>query len=256
MRSIIGLSVMATILVAVCVFIYYLIYARSVNRRIQSGQMTGRRMIDIPKILIIAVIVVLILYSVIITQGMKQSQRVMEENYQNRNNIVEIDPEKFIYLSYMGTMGSDDASYARAYSKEVNEGYAKSEFQDGDFTFTVFTRLSEHDDFHPDFICFAEYVGAIDASWSVYENIEFLDLSGEAHPNSIGYGGGEVKKEYLFVGNLNADCAGRINIAFLDAGAEQAYMEADQKAYEADNGEFPSPMDYASTRASVEIVVE
>lgn len=38
--------------------------------------------------------------------------------------------------------------------------------------------------------------------------------------------------------------------------AEDAYMIADQKAYEADKGEFPSVMDFANVSASVEIVVD
>ena len=65
------------------------------------------------------------------------------------------------------------------FSKEENEGYTKTVQTEGNFVFTIFTRNSSHDDFHPDFLCYVDYVGQNIEKYSVYQNCEYIDFTND-----------------------------------------------------------------------------
>lgn len=256
MFSIIGMIFLCTIIVLVAVVVYYIIYANRINKKIQSGDISIKKMIDIPKVIMISIIVLLLMYSIILSIDIEQCQRAHNSQLNNRNNYVEIDLTDYKFCSYSGTLETNDASFAKIYSKEENEGYKKTIHKDGDFVFTVFTRISSHDDFHPDYLCYVDYVGAIDEAYSQYENCEYLDTaSGKSH-GGMGAGGSTPKRSTLFIGNLNDDESMKITIGLLDEIAEQEYFNAENKAYQEDKGEFPKFSEYANVSGSIVITVE
>lgn len=251
MRVILVSILCIVLLVGLCVFIYYLIYARAINQKIQSGEKTGRRMIDIPKVLLIAVIVALVLYS-----GVLQYSIQTQANAVSRNLFAVIDvtdPEKYEYAAYFGNVVLDDASFAQVYSIEANPGYEKQVAVDGDFQFTIFTGTTPADSFHPDFLCYVEYIGE-------EENLVFCDMAGfqaiddEGGAYAAGSSGWEASVR-LYIGNLDDNCQFTIHMYALDEAAETAFWEANQQAMEEDKGDFPSEQDYATSTGSAVITV-
>lgn len=256
MFSIVRMILLFTVIVVVEVVVYYIIYANRINKKIQSGDANIRKMIDIPKVVMASIIALLLMYSIIVSIDIKHRQRTENSQLRNPNNYIEIDLTNFTYSSYTGTLETDDASFAKIYSKEENPGYKKTVQKDGDFVFTVFTRISDHDEFHPDYLCYIDYVGDAAEGYSLYENCEYLDTaSGESYWGN-GSGGADIKKSTLFIGNLNDDESMRITIGLLDETAEQEYFAAQNKAYEEDEGNFPKFWDYANVSGSIMITIE
>ncbi|MBQ0037907.1 MAG: hypothetical protein KBS74_04460 [Clostridiales bacterium] len=241
------------IIVALVVFVYYLLYSRRINAKIASEEIEGRRMIDIPSLIRTVVIVALIIYALIITITVISSEK--QESVENRDGFSVIDLSDYTYSAYDGTLVDTDASYVKNYSRESNEGYQKNIVQDGDFTFTAFTRTGEHDVYHPDFFCFVDYTGEDGANLSLYEYYEFIDTITAERYGGIGSGGG-IEESFLIIGNINETESFKITLSLLDGKGEESYSEADRKAYEEDKGNFPSAADYALSTGSVVITVQ
>ena len=241
------------IIVALVVFVYYLLYSRRINAKIASEEIEGRRMIDIPSLIRMVVMIALVIYALIITiaviSGGKQT--IIE----NRDNFSVIDLSNYTYIGYNGSLVDTDASYAKNYSRESNEGYHKQIVTDGDFTFTAFTRAGGHDDYHPDFFCFVDYSGDNEADFSMYEYYEFVDTDTLESIGGNGSGGG-IEESFLIIGNINETESFKITLSLLDGKGEESYSEADRKAYEEDKGNFPSAADYALSTGSVVITVQ
>lgn len=253
MFSIIKIITLIAALSFVAVSVYYIIYSRHINSKIASGVITGKRMIDISKVIIIVILVDLLIYSMIVTHTLKQSQNQMAE--ENRNTFSVISLSDYTYSGYNGMLLDKDASYAKNYSRENNDGYQRTIFQDGDFAFTVFTRAGQHDAFHPDFFCFVDYTGETSEEISLYEFYEYLEIDSMESFGGIGSGGGLPAESFLIIGNVNDTDSFKINLSLLDNKGENAYFEADQKAYEEDKGNFPDASDYAVSTGSVVITV-
>lgn len=254
MFSIVRSIMLITVVVIIAVFVYYLIYARSINRKICNGQITNRKMVDIPKVIMIASIILLLLYSVALSVGLEQSYK--NAAIVNRDDFSVIDLSDYSYCSYSGTKESNDASFAKIYSKESNEGYKKSVQRDGDFEFAVFIRTGDHDSFHPDFLCYVDYVGEAGAEFSIYGKSSYIEKESDKELFGKSSGGGSLSAGRLYIGNINDDENFMIRIGLLDKEAEQKYREAESRAYEEDNGEFPDIMDYARGGGSVTITID
>lgn len=241
------------IIVVLVVFVYYLFYSRRINAKIASGEIEGRRMIDIPSLIRTVIIVALIIYALIITITVISNEK--QETMENRNYFSVVDLSDHTYSAYDGSLVGTDASYVKNYSRESNEGYQKSTSQDGEFTFTAFTRTGEHDAFHPDFFCFVDYTGEDGANLSLYEYYEFIDTLTTESYGGIGSGGG-IEESFLVIGNINETESFKITLSLLDGKGEKEYFESDRKAYEEDKGSFPSAADYALSTGSVVITVQ
>lgn len=73
---------LATFIAIVAVGLYYLIYARNINKKICDGKSARKRMIEIPRVIIIAVIAVLVSYSVILSIENMQLRNVANSQIQ------------------------------------------------------------------------------------------------------------------------------------------------------------------------------
>jgi len=254
MFSVSRIIIVLAILAALGVFVYFLIYSRHINEKIARGEVKGKRMIDIPGVIRIAVLIVLILYAVLTTVSLNNIKN--REVVENRNDFAVIDLSDYTYRAYGGMYNDTDASFARSYSKEENPGYLRAESTDGDYTFTVFTRIGEHDAFHPDYLCFVDHTGKSTENISQYEYYEYVDSLTMESLGGIGSGGGYITDGFLVVGNLNDTDSFRITLSTLDSDGEEEYRMAEEKAYEEDKGEFPAVEDYAESAGSVVITVK
>lgn len=173
-------------------------------------------MMDIPKAVMIAVIVLLSLYSVLSTAALYNNKN---EAAVSRDNFASINLTDYTYSSSLGTKNDYDASFARMYSKDDNPGYRKTVKEDGDFIFTVFTRISDHDDFHPDFICYVDCVKEDTEGLTMLEGVDFMDTaSGESYGGMST--GGSVQKNFLYVGDINENESARITVGLAPADKE------------------------------------
>lgn len=254
MFSITRILFLIAIIVVLVVFVYYLFYSRCINEKIASGESKGRRMIDIPSLIRTVVIAALIVYSLIITITVISNEK--QDTVENRDCFSLIDLSDYTYSAYDGILVDTDASYAKKYSRENNDGYQKNIVQDGDFTFTAFTRAGEHDAYHPDFFCFVDYTGKDGANLSLYDYYEFIDTITAESYGGVGSGGGDIVKSFLVIGNMNETESFKITLSLLDGKGEEAYQEDDRKAYEEDKGNFPPVADYALSTGKVVITVQ
>ena len=67
-----------------------------------------------------------------------------------------------------------DVFLPRSYKE--NQEYKKSVVKDGDFIFTIFIRNTDHNDFHPDYLCYVDYVGQIKSKYVRYDKGEFPSI--------------------------------------------------------------------------------
>lgn len=257
MSAIIRLIIIATVIVIVALFVYYLIYQSRINKRILRGELSGRKMIDIPKVVLISVIVLLMLYSGIMFNAYQSV--INEPQVVSRDNYAVIDAStagKYEYMEYCGNVELEDASFAEVYSKDAIPGYDREVTEDGDFTFITFTRNSPADSFHPDFLCFVEYKGTDGTGYTFYQKGEFLNNeNGEERQFGTG-SGGDIPKCMLYIGNLNQDELFKITISVLDEDAETKLsddMEAAMQQAMDSMDEFPKEEDYAIDTACVQI---
>lgn len=251
MFSIIRIITLIAVLSLIAVFVYYIIYSRHINMKIASGEITGKRMVDIPRVIFTVTLAVLLIYALTVTFALKQSRNQVYE--ENRNTFSVINLSDYTFDSCSGTLADRDASYARIYSKESNDGYRKTVSKDGDFIFTAFTRAGQHDAFHPDFLCFVDYTGEKAEDLSLYETYEYADTDTMESAGEIGSGGGRPADSMLVIGNANDTDSFRITLSLLDGKGENEYSEAYHKAYEEDKGNFPCASDYAVSTGSVVI---
>ena len=214
------------LLVAVAGFaVYFMLYSRRINRKIASGEVRGRRMPDIPAVIRIVLIAALLFYTVGVTVSLKDVRKQLSA--ENRNDFAVIDLSDGTFSGYHPALAGTDASYVKNYSRESNAGYQKATTQEGEFTFTAFTRTGKHDAFHPDFFCFVDYTGEAASGLSLYEYYEFTDtLTGE-NVGGIGSGGEEVGKSFLIVGNVNETELFKVTVSVLDGKGEETYLASD-----------------------------
>ncbi len=250
MFGIIGICVVIALLAVLMVFGYYLIYTNRINKKIRSGEVTGKRLVDIPKIIMIAVIIVLVLYCGVLSHALRTADSNGSKIVRNNYAVIDVsDPENYRYASYFGDAWLDDASFAKVYSVDQNAGYTKEVVEDGDFVFTVFKRNAAADSFHPDFLCYVEYTGNQSDDMVLHHSASFTSKDG-----SIGEGfGGEVSDLLLFIGNLDEDNVFTASFSLLDEKAESEFADAMQKAMDEDKGDFPSEKDFAIDTAEVTI---
>lgn len=254
MFSIIRIIVMVTFIVVIAVFGYYLFYVKNINKKIQHEQVSNKKMVDMPKTIMVAIMVLLLFYSIILSTELRRSNN--KEEIVNRNNFAVIDLSDYTFYCSLGSRENNDASYARAYSKEANQGYKKSVVRDGDFVFTIFTRSTDQDDFHPDYLCYVEYVGEVKSELLRYNKCEYIDNASGKETFGISNGGGDVQVNLLYIGNLNDGVSFKITEGILDAAGQQQFANAEGEAYKADKGEFPSFTEYALSSGSVIITIE
>lgn len=249
-------SIFVLLLTTVGVCVYFFIYTLWVNRKIRSGKMAGRKLASVPKVIVVAFIIALLLICMVLLR--MQGNREVVTDADARNSCVVIDASKegeYCYIAYPGHYESDDASYAEIYSMEQNAGYEKEVTVDGAYRYTVFTRTEDANNFHPDFLCFAEYIGKDTDDLALYSSIEYFDYTREDTKSAHESGGGEICSKMLFIGNLGEGSDVRIVLSLLDEEAEQNFFQAESQAYEEDKGEFPKAADYAKISSQMVISV-
>ena len=64
MFSIVNILLLMVILVIGIIFVYKIYYTHKINQKIQSGEITGRKLVDVSKMIMIAVITGLVIYAV------------------------------------------------------------------------------------------------------------------------------------------------------------------------------------------------
>ena len=210
-------------------------------------------MIDIPKVIMIGIIVLLLCYSFIITFEISRQNNNSE--VENRNNFTCIDESDFTYCGYSGEITENDASFAKIYSRESNQGYDKAVKTDGKFVFTVFTRSSQHSPFHPDFICFVNYTGETESALTMYDDCRYEETVSGTKSRGIGTGGGEIVKSKIYIGNINDKESLTIEVGILDDKGFEAFSKAEEKVYDEDKGEFPYLSEYALSKGCVKIII-
>lgn len=249
------LFILLVALVVTLIFVYRLIYTHNINKKIQSGEIQGRKMMDLSRMVTIAVIIGLILYSGIVTYVVNDYAN--QESHVLRNNYAIIDvsnPDKYEYAGYFGSVQLKDASYAKMYNKDENTGYEKEVVTSGDYVFTVFTRSAPADSFHPDFLCFVEYIGADKEKYVCYDKAGFQAI-GEEEDQFFAGSAGNISDGLLYIGYLEEGHSFQISMSLLDQEAEKNYMEAEELAYKEDKGQFPEVEDFAVSVGSVDIQI-
>lgn len=250
MTSVIVIFIAAAFVAALAVFAYYLIYTRKINKKIISGEVAGKKLVDIPKAVMIAVISLLTVYCVILSGSLKTAAENAGNITRNNYAVINVsDPQNYKYISYFGNSNLDDASFAKIYSVEENEGYSKEVIKDGNFTFTVFKRTSPADDFHPDFLCFAEYTGAKSDELRLYSSASFSASNG-----SMGGGSSmDLSDKLLFIGNIDDETDFNASLYILDEKSENEFSLAMQKAETDNKSIFPSEKDFAIESGKVTV---
>lgn len=239
-------------LVVLGLMIYYLVYTAKINKRIRSGDASGKKLVDIPRIIMIVVIAVLVFYYILLLH----SSNTADEASRNDYAIISVEGQnEYEYYAYGGNPGLTDASFAGIYSKESNPGYNKEVVKKGDYIFTIFKRKSSPDNFHPDFLCYAEYKGE-KKDMVVYNTSSFVSASDADDHLDSGFGGNSVSDCLLFIGNLNPGYDFHIRFDLMDEKSETAYMDAMEKATEEDKGNFPDIENFATSSAEVAIRFE
>lgn len=221
MTNIIAMIFLATILFFLCFISYYVLYTKKINRKILDGSSSKNKMLDIPKFIMISVIILLLVYSIILSSSINQLNNIHSKQLQNRDNFVEIDLSDYKYLQHPGNMNSTDASYAKVYSIDENEGYDKRVEESDNFKFTIFTRNSDYDNFHPDFLCFVEYIGKSDTKYSLYSNCTYTDSKTKSVISGVGTDTSIHTNGSLYIGNLNTDEIFELSYYFLNDKDEQ-----------------------------------
>ena len=250
MAGVAGICIGIVLLTGLAVFIYYLIYTHNINQKIKSGGISGRKLIDIPKAIMITVIVVLVLFCGILSHSLQSAYHDTERDTRNHYAVINVsDPQNYEYISYFGSTELDDASFAKVYSIDQNPGYTKEIIKDGDFTFTVFKRSAAADSFHPDFLCYCEYTGKRSADLMLYNSASFSN----ADSFTGGGSGGNVSDTLLYIGNIDEETTFTISLFILDEKADSEFMDDMQKANQEDKGEFPSQEEFALESGKVSI---
>lgn len=256
MFNIVNIFLYVVMLVIVFIFIYKIYYTYKINKKIQSGEITGRKLMDLSKVVMIAVITGLIIYVAILILVIRDY--ASQEHRVPRNNYAVIDVSDglaYKYVSYLGNVQLDDASFAKVYNKEENIGYKKEIVESGNYIFTIFTRTAKADDFHPDFLCYVDYIGSDMGDVVCYSKAGFQSVENEEEQFG-GESSGSVRGNLLYIGKLDFGCKFYITISLLDDEAEMKYLQAMQKAYEEDKGEFPDAEKFAVGVGTAEIVIE
>lgn len=139
------------------------------------------------------------------------------------------------------------------YSKESNKGYDKRIEVKGDFIYTIFTRNTKADVFHPDFLCYVEYNGEIKEGYDLYNKGLFIkDNEQKFAASTIG----DFYKCILYIGNLNQDTDFKIIMGIMDESARKKYNEAEEKAMNKSSSELPNQEDYVNSKSEVFIKID
>lgn len=258
MFSIVNILLLIVIFLIGIIFVYKIYYTHKINQKIQSGEITGRKLVDVSKMIMIAVITGLVIYAGILMYVV--SDYATKDYSVPRNNYAVIDTsdaDGYEYISYFGNVQLNDASFAAVYSREANAGYNKEIVESGDYRFTVFTRTSQSDDFHPDFLCFVDYTGTNMEEYMCYSKAGFQSVEVKEEQfydenESSGY----IRNDLLYIGNLDEGCQFNITMSLLKGDAETKYDEAIQQAYKEDKGIFPDAEDFADSVGKVSIIIE
>ncbi len=256
MFSIVNILLLIVILVIGTILVYKIYYTHKINQKIQSEEITGRKLVDVSKMVMIAVITGLVIYAGILMYIV--DDYATKDYSVPRNNYAVIDTsdeDAYEYISYFGDIQLNDASFAKVYSRDENAGYEKEIVESGDYRFIVFTRNTEADDFHPDFLCFVEYTGTDMGEYICYSKAGFQSIEAKEE-QFCGESAGDIRNDLLYIGNLDKGCQFNITMSLLNDDAEIKYDEAMQQAYREDKGEFPDAEEFAYAVGKVSIIIE
>lgn len=233
------------------ILIYAVVYTHKINQRIQSGEVAGRRLVDIPKMVMIEVIIGLVIFSGILMYVVNDYANAEQHISRNNYAVIDVSDENaYKYAGYFGNVRLEDATFAKVYNKEENAGYEKKIEESGPFRYSIFTRTSVADSFHPDFLCFVEYIGDKKGEYSCYEKTGFCSITEENDYFYAGNGGEDIPDNLLYIGNIDAGCRFDITLSLMDKEAERKYEEASEQNPECEAEE------YATEMSKVSIVVE
>lgn len=217
-------------IVFLTVVVYYFIYKYRLNKRIKSGYISGRKFVDFPKIVSWILIAGLTVYSMILMFNMRYVNNSIAVSRNYYAIIDASDSDNMSYISYLGSDNLNDASFAKIYSKERNEGYNRKVIKDGDFIFIVFTTSIAPDKLHPDFLCFMEYIGEPCENMITYIEVSFASVSDSKSRFTTGGSFDELNdKCLLFMGNLEEECYIEIKIGFTNS-EKDIFSESEKTA--------------------------
>ena len=132
MFSIVNVLLLIVVLIIGTIFVYKIYYTYKINKKIQSGEITGRKLVDVSKMVMIVVISGLVIYAGILMYVV--NDYATKDYSVPRNNYAVIDTsdaDGYEYISYFGNMRLNDASFATVYSREANAGYDKEIVESG-----------------------------------------------------------------------------------------------------------------------------
>ena len=261
MIGLLALLILSLIFVALVVFIYYLIYSHIVNKRIREGKIDGKKLVDIPKLVMCGIIASLLIYCVIVRWSLYDAQKASEIP-PSRNSFAVIDvsdPDDYHYSFYSG-YGLDDASFAKMYSKDDNPGYEKEVIEKDSVVFTVFKRTSAPDSFHPDFLCFVDYSPVNNAK---FDGAQILNCTISIFNTSNDEYIGGFSFEYdindnineLYIGYLDTDNIMSISYSTLDTESSIKYENDMNKSCSENWKDVPNIKDYSLSTHSVDILI-
>lgn len=236
----------------IAMLIYYIFYTIKINRKIQSDNVVSSfRMISIPKMLTFSIICALIFCGLVLIIGLRKANDTINSYSRNDYVLIDVsDEDNYSFMSFSPNCMYNDASFAKIYSCDSNEGYTKETKQDGDFSYTIFKSINKVSSFQPDFLCFVEYTGKANDDLSLFQNIIFSNHTFDA---GNGFSGSFDAKKMLYIGNLDENSSFKICLDVLDADGTDSYNQAEEKAYREDKGEFPNPSDYALFSSTMDI---
>ena len=247
---------MIVVLIIGTIFVYKIYYTHKINKKIQSGEIAGRKLVDVSKMVMIAVISGLVIYTGILTYIVVDYATKDYSVPRNNYAVIDIsDADTYKYISYFGNMQLNDASFAKVYSRDANAGYDKEIVESGEYRFIVFTRNTQGDDFHPDFLCFVDYTGTDMGEYACYNKVGFQSLEAKEE-QFYGESSGNIRNGLLYIGNLDEGCQFNITMSLLNDDAEIKYDEAMQQAYKEDKGIFPDVEEFADSVGTVSIIIE
>ncbi len=255
MAGVVNILIAVVVWVVMAILVYRIVYTYQINKKIQSGQVSGRKLVDLSRMIMISVSAGLAIFSILLMYIIYSYKNEDNSVPRNKYAVIDVSDDDYRYVSYFGNNESDDASYAQMYSKEANAGYNKEVIKSGQYTFTVFRRSSSPDDYHPDFLCYVDYTGADSTKYVAYNSAGFKSIADDSNA-FLGESGGDIVDSILYIGYLDAGCEFNIVMSLLDEAAEVKYNQDMQNAYEEDKGQFPQAKEYAISTSEISISIE
>ena len=206
-------ALIAFLVLAVTVAVYFFIYKRNINKALVDRESVRRRMPPPYKVLIVASVIIFvgtILFISIKRVGSSDGENIDDKYYEAKYSFNVYQPEEM-------------TGYLSVYSIEENVGYKKYVEEQGDVRVTYFLSEDAYDTYHPEFIAYVEYLGDKEMLYYGYSG-KFLTPEGT---NIVGMGaaGADAEEYFVVVGSSSIECVFGLDIYYYDTQAKGDEME-------------------------------